>query len=91
MNELNEKILRKILRYGGIDGGQHKQWLIDQITRILCDCPKVDMTRKLANGDIITFKVYGTSERYKQFLKDYSGNPNDEDNYYGEWDEGIAP
>ena len=26
-----------IFRYGGIDGGHHKQWVLDQLVRILSD------------------------------------------------------
>jgi len=29
--------LELLLRYGGIDGGHHKQWCIDQVVRILTD------------------------------------------------------
>jgi len=29
--------LEMILRYGGIDGGHHKQWVLDQVVRILTD------------------------------------------------------
>ena len=30
-----KKAVEMIFRYGSIDGGMHKQWLIDQILRIL--------------------------------------------------------
>ena len=30
-----EKALDVALRYGGIDGGHHKQWVIDQMVRAL--------------------------------------------------------
>ena len=37
MNNFNQKIkiLALIAEYGGIDGGHHKQWIVDQIVRIL--------------------------------------------------------
>ena len=40
MRELTEKekihrSLDLILEYGGIDGGHHKQWLLDQVVRTL--------------------------------------------------------
>ncbi len=30
------EILRLIESYGGIDGSHHKQWILDQIVRIIC-------------------------------------------------------
>lgn len=30
-----EEALKMILRYGGIDGGHHKMWVLDQVVRIL--------------------------------------------------------
>ena len=59
-----------ILRYGAIDGGHHKQWVLDQVVRTLTVTP----------------------EGYKKWCEEYSGSdPDDEDNYYGEWDNGCAP
>jgi hypothetical protein len=29
-----DRVLTMIIQYGGIDGGHHKQWLVDQIVRI---------------------------------------------------------
>lgn len=42
MNVMNEQslitnALAKIYQYGNIDGEHHKQWLIDQIVRTLCE------------------------------------------------------
>lgn len=30
-----EQVMNLIERFGGIDGGHHKQWVIDQIVRII--------------------------------------------------------
>lgn len=30
-------------------------------------------------------------DQYTQLVKESEGDPDDEDNYYGEWDTGIAP
>ena len=35
MREEKEQILDLISRYGGIDGAHHKQWLLDEIVRII--------------------------------------------------------
>jgi len=32
-----EKIMELIYKYGGTDGGHHKQWIIDQIAKIAVD------------------------------------------------------
>ena len=37
MEEKTNKALDLILRYGGIDGAHHKQWVLNQIVRILAD------------------------------------------------------
>lgn len=37
MSEKIEKALEMIESYGGIDGGHHKQWVLDQLVRILAD------------------------------------------------------
>lgn len=38
-----ERAVALAVRYGGIDGQHHKQWVIDQMVRILCagDYPRV--------------------------------------------------
>lgn len=35
MADNREQVLDLIIQYGGIDGAHHKQWLLDQIVRIL--------------------------------------------------------
>jgi hypothetical protein len=32
-----EQALEIINRYGGIDGGHHKQWVLDQVVRVLSE------------------------------------------------------
>ena len=32
-----EDALNLIIEYGGIDGGHHKQWVLDQLARILAE------------------------------------------------------
>lgn len=31
-----ERAIELAIQYGGIDGGHHKMWVIDQMLRILC-------------------------------------------------------
>lgn len=35
MTEKEDKILDMIYQFGGIDGEHHKQWVLDQIVRVL--------------------------------------------------------
>lgn len=37
MEEKIKKALELINNYGGIDGGHHKQWVLDQLIKILSD------------------------------------------------------
>ncbi len=37
MEKRVKKALELIGKYGGIDGGHHKQWLLDQLVRILAN------------------------------------------------------
>lgn len=36
MSDPKGEALELILRYGGIDGDHHKQWVLDQVVRTLC-------------------------------------------------------
>lgn len=33
--DTDDRVMELIERYGGIDGAHHKQWLIDQIARVI--------------------------------------------------------
>jgi len=35
MSNMNDTVVDIILQYGGIDGGHHKMWVIDQILRMV--------------------------------------------------------
>jgi hypothetical protein len=35
-----DQALDLIYKYGGIDGGHHKQWVLDQVVRALTGCPE---------------------------------------------------
>ena len=56
INELQSRIgkaMTLIERYGGIDGGHHKQWVIDQVIReLLADDYDYDAwVKDMCNGD----------------------------------------
>lgn len=48
-NEL--KVINIISRYGGIDGAHHKQWMLDQIMRIVCKDGYNDWRREWEYGE----------------------------------------
>ena len=37
MSDKAQKALGLIAEWGGIDGGHHKQWLLDQLVRVLAE------------------------------------------------------
>lgn len=76
------KVLQIIARYGGIDELHHKQWLLDQVVRILTDCPTVEMSAQDYTGAEYTCNGLGESIEYKAWVAMRFGD---------EWDIGIAP
>ena len=45
------KALDLIAEYGGIDGGHHKQWLLDQVVRILAGEKYEDWVGEWEDGE----------------------------------------
>ncbi len=86
-------ILKYIESYGQIDGSHHKQWILDQIARIIHNTP---ITIKLAKWSKGTkeYYIYGTDAPSKEYLdwveemKEYDA---ENDEYVYGYDEGIAP
>ena len=76
--------------YGQIDGGHHKQWVLDQVARIL---KGTNVIVKKANwvGGISEWRVNldDPSEEYLQWVVEMKDGEDGEDTY--EYDEGIAP
>jgi hypothetical protein len=78
-----------IERYGGIDGDHHKQWLIDQIARILNGAP-VHVVEARWSGGHTEYRVrVGTSDKYTAWVTEMkAGEDGPESNG---WEEGIPP
>jgi hypothetical protein len=68
--------LEFIADFASYDGGHHKQWVIDQVVRILTNCEIKDNKRI-------------PSEEYEMWVKNYCYGYGED--YLYEWDEGIAP
>jgi hypothetical protein len=79
-----------IERYGQIDGSHHKQWVLDQVARILKGTPIVIEIAKWDNGHKeYRFWTGSPSDEYTQWVIDMKAGE-DGENTYG-YDEGIAP
>ena len=86
--------LEYIMNYGQIDGGHHKQWVLDQVARILSGTPVIVTKATWKNPDLTEFR-YETGEpskEYLQWVKESKGEYDEEEEEYEySYDEGIAP
>lgn len=75
--------------YGSIDGGHHKQWVLDQVTRILkCTHVEVVQARWENHDPEYRFTVADPpSEEYKKWVESMTSGVNEGCDY----DTGIAP
>lgn len=87
--DMIEKALSYAIRFGGIDGAHHKDWVIDQIVRALTDCPSVTMERRRADGSTWAWEAQGESEEYIQLVNEACAGEDGPETY--EWHVGIAP
>jgi hypothetical protein len=77
-----EMAIEYIGRYGYIDGAHHKQWVLDQVARILLGTPVIVTEARWSNGESeIRLRTGDPSGEYLE----WRGDDFDED------DEGIAP
>jgi hypothetical protein len=89
MKTVKEKCLELLWSSSQTDGSHHKAWVLDQLLRILTECPTIDKTTKDYKGDEYTYKTLGESEEYKEFIKNYENGSDGPQTY--QWDVGIAP
>lgn len=83
-----QKIFKEILQEsmnGQVDGAHHKAHYLDQIVRIVTDCPVVQAEAKDCNGNPYKYDTRGESHFYADFVKAYQGD----DEY--EWEIGRIP
>jgi hypothetical protein len=79
-----------IERYGQIDGGHHKQWVLDQVARILKGTPMVIELAKWDSGyQEYRFWTGKESIEYTNWVNEMTGDKDGEPEYT--YDEGIAP
>jgi hypothetical protein len=84
-----EKAIDFAVRYGGIDGGHHKMWVIDQMVRALTGCPMVEREAKDYKGDPYTYEDQGESREYLDLVADACDGEDGPNTY--SWDEGTPP
>jgi hypothetical protein len=60
-----DRALHYASEYGWIDGGHHKQWVIDQMVRALTGCPYED---RASRDGTYTYQAQGSSPAYTEFL-----------------------
>jgi len=77
--------------YGGIDGAHHKQWVLDQVARILCGTPVVVTEARWLGGQReLRFHVHESpSEQYKKWVAEVKAGEDGPETYT--WDKGITP
>jgi hypothetical protein len=71
-----ERALEYAIKYGGIDGGHHKMWVIDQMIRALTGCVENKGTQ-------------GESEEYLKLVREARSGVDGPNTY--DWDVGVAP
>lgn len=79
-----------IEKYGGIDGSHHKDWLIDQIARILKGTKVIVKIAKWDNGyEEERFILDDASSEYNKWVADMCDGEDGPNTYI--YDVGIAP
>jgi hypothetical protein len=89
----NDWVLYFIEKYGQIDGSHHKQWVLDQIVRIIHGC-KIEIKLASWDNDENEYRVniISESKKYKNWVQDMLGKYNEDEQCFDyDYDKGIAP
>lgn len=85
-----ELALLFIASYGSIDGNHHKDWVLDQVARVLNDTPVIVTEARWENGTTeIRFRTGEPSVRYLEWVRKCKDGEDGPDTY--SYDCGIAP
>ena len=82
-----------IERYSQIDGAHHKQWVLDQVARILKGTPVIVKLAKWRSGTE-EYRIWldEPSKTYLKWVQAMKGDwDEDEEAFEYDYDEGIAP
>ena len=78
--------------YGGIDGAHHKNWVLDQVSRILMDTPVLFEVAEWKNGmREVRFCTGEPSSSYLNWVDEIQGETYDDGTRQYFYDYGIAP
>lgn len=84
--------LKYVEYYRQIDGGHHKQWVLDQIARILLGTPvEVELARWYNGKEEYHFSTGEPSEKYLEWEADMFGEMDENGYYEYGYDHGVAP
>lgn len=87
----NDWALEYISSYGGIDGAHHKDWVLDQVSRILHGTPIVIEEARWSNGQKeLRFCTGEPTKEYLEWVLELRGIDEDGEYEY-DYEEGIAP
>jgi hypothetical protein len=84
-----DRALDYAVRYGGIDGAHHKNWVIDQMVRALTGCPLVTTSSTDYAGKPYTYESQAESKEYQELVRQARAGEDGPETY--EWDEGTPP
>ena len=78
--------------YGGIDGEHHKQWLIDQLARILNGASMRVVEARWDDGHAEYRINVDASDKYTAWVKEMKAGEDGPETYTWEtWDDGVPP
>lgn len=84
-----ENALMYMTMYGGIDGSHHKDWLLDQVARILNGAPVTVYKAMWEDGTVEYRPEVGESSQYHEWVASVKDGEDGPDTY--PYSEGIAP
>jgi len=87
----NDWAMVYIGRYGQIDGSHHKQWVLDQVARILHGTPIELRLARWENGyEEYRFNTLEPSQEYLDWVKEMRGDYDEEcEEYEYSYDKGV--
>lgn len=89
---ISDWVLYYVMNYGQFDGGHHKQWVLDQISRIIHCTPIIVKLARWDDGtEEYRVDLCEPSNAYNEWVKKMRGEWNDNDGYEFSYDEGVAP
>lgn len=84
-----EAALEVANRWGGTQEDHHRQWVVDQMVRVLTGCPLEPYDQSDPAAKVDNFGILGESEAYRAFVADHTHGEDGPDTYG--WETGIAP